>query len=159
MDSKIESASIEEELEKHGVYASTTKGVSMEPLFRTHRDMVIIEKPQGELRRYDVALYRSGGRYVLHRVIRVRDGYYLIRGDNTYRDERIPKDAILGVLTGFNRKGKRGTVKDRSFRCYSVIWTNIYPLRFIWCKCKSLAFRGLGKIKRVLFGKNKRKKR
>ena len=98
---------IEGELEKYGTYASTTVGASMRPLFRTGRDMVIIEKPKGELRRFDVALYKSrSGAYTLHRVIRVCEDEYLIRGDNTYRIEHIAKERIIGVLTAFNRKGK-----------------------------------------------------
>ena len=127
---EFQNTAIESELEKYGVYASNTKGVSMEPLFRTNRDMVVISRPTGELRKYDVALYRSpGGKYVLHRVVGVKDDLYLIRGDNTYTLERVPKQAVIGVLTEFNRKGRARKCTDLSYRIYSVVWTSIYPLR------------------------------
>lgn len=127
-----ESHLIEKELEEYGAYASTTSGVSMRPLFKTGRDMVIIEKPKGELSRFDVALYKSrSGAYTLHRVIRVKEDEYLIRGDNTYRTEHIAKDRIIGVLTAFNRKGKRHSTDELGFRVYSRIWNFIYPIRYI----------------------------
>jgi hypothetical protein len=70
----------------------------MRPLLHENRDLVVILKKDGRLRRYDVALYRRGTTYVLHRVVGVRDEGYLIRGDNTYALERVPEDAVLGVL-------------------------------------------------------------
>ena len=127
---EFQNTAIESELEKYGVYASNTKGVSMEPLFRTNRDMVVISRPVGELRKYDVALYRSpAGKYILHRIVGVKDDVYLIRGDNTYTLERVPKQAVIGVLTEFNRKGRAGKCTDISYRIYSVVWTSIYPIR------------------------------
>ena len=90
--------SIEKELEEFGFYASNTLGVSMRPLFKTHRDMVIIKRPEEELKKYDVALYVCRGKYILHRVIAVLDDVYIIRGDNTYRKERVPKQSVIGVL-------------------------------------------------------------
>lgn len=122
---------VESELNSHGIYASTTNGVSMEPLFRTGRDVVILEVPKGELKKYDVALYKSNrGAYTLHRVIGVRNDEYLIRGDNTYRIEHIRKDRIIAVLTEFNRKGKKYSVNDRWYMLYARIWNFIYPVRY-----------------------------
>ncbi len=121
---------VEDELSAHGTYASVTKGVSMRPLFKTDRDMVILEKPRGELRKYDVALYRDGtGKYILHRVIAVKDNHYVIRGDNTYVREYVAKDRIIGVLTEFNRAGKHCSVTARRYRLYARVWNFIYPLR------------------------------
>ncbi len=155
LDTGFASASIEAELEKHGTYASTTSGVSMEPLFRTRRDMVIIEKPKGELKKYDVALYRDRrGKYILHRVIKVKPNEYIIRGDNTYIKEHVPKDRVIGVLTGFNRKGKSHSATDRSYRVYSRVWNFIYPLRYAVRFLILLPKRAVRKIYRILFVRN-----
>ena len=48
---ELDNRAPEKELDTYGVYASNTKGVSMEPLFRTNRDMVIIRKPTEELKK------------------------------------------------------------------------------------------------------------
>lgn len=148
----INSTTITEELEAHGYCAGTTRGTSMEPLFRTGRDMVVIERVKGECKRLDVVLYRyPSGKYVLHRIIRVKENEYLIRGDNTFSIERIPKDKILGVLVRFNRKGKSHTVTERSYRVYSSLWNLIYPLRYAYHICR----RAAGKVYRKLFKRKK----
>ena len=69
-------------------------------------NLVAIQPPSSRLNKYDVALYRRDQSYVLHRVIRVADGHYLIRGDNTYSLETVPDEAVIGVLTSFKRKGR-----------------------------------------------------
>lgn len=145
---------IEDSLEKHGIFASRTRGTSMWPVFRTHRDTVYIVKPEGKLRPRDIALYTSpDGRYIMHRVIRVKKDEYIIRGDNTYITEHVPHDRVIGILMEFDRKGKHHTTKDFSFRLYSAVWVFLYPLRFL---CYHLA-RFLWHIVKPLFKGKKSK--
>ena len=144
---------IENILLKDGVYASVTSGVSMRPLFKTHRDMIILKPAEERPKKYDVVLYRIGDKYILHRVVRVNEklGAFIIRGDNTYRKEIVPFDKIIAVLTAVNRKGKRIEVTDLGYRIYSVFWTAIYPLRYPIGKGRLL----LGAIYSKIFRKNK----
>ena len=133
--------SVETELAEHGVYASVTRGASMRPLFKTNRDVIIVRTPSAPLVKYDVALYRTpSGKYVLHRVVGVRDGVYLIRGDNTFVLERVPHESVIGVLTEFNRKGKKHSVTEASYRLYSRLWNFIYPVRLLYHKTFCLAY-------------------
>lgn len=145
-------SSVETELREHGVYASVTSGTSMLPLFKTNRDMIIVRTPVAALKKYDVALYRGAlGKYILHRVIAVKDDVYLIRGDNTFAIERVAKDRVIAVLTEFNRKGKRHSVTDRGYRLYSRLWTFIYPVRFLY----HIGMNVLRSIYRRIFKRNK----
>ena len=146
---------IEDILARDGVYASVTVGVSMRPLFKTHRDMVILESPVELPKKYDVALYRSGEKYILHRIVKVdeRAGNFIIRGDNTYRNEIVPFGSIIAILTAFNRKGKRISTTNRGYRIYSVVWTWIYPLRYPFGKARLLA----GAVYHKIFKRNNRK--
>ena len=74
--------SFEEELEKSGKLIYTNVGVSMRPLIKQDRDLLVIEKPKGRLKKYDCPLYkRPNGQYVLHRVVKVCDDGYVILGD------------------------------------------------------------------------------
>lgn len=144
----IEQNSVEQMLREDGVYVAKTRGVSMWPLFKTHRDAVMIVPHVGELRKYDIVLYTYGdGRYILHRIIGFDGKVCLIRGDNTFVLERVPKDKILGVAVSFNRKGKRYDLTELSYRAYSVIWTAIYPLRNLWRRIR----RVLSRIKHTVF--------
>ena len=141
---------IESELDTHGFYASNTLGVSMRPLFKTHRDMIVVKKPEAELKKYDVGLYVTPrGKYILHRVMKVRATEYIFRGDNTYSPEHVPKEWVIGVLVKFNRKGKTHTVDEISYRIYSRLWHFIYPVRFVLRKTRVL----LGRIYRKIFRK------
>lgn len=94
---------VEEELAAHGHSFFQTVGDSMEPLLHNRKSTVVIKAKKGPLKCYDVALYRrpSTGAYVLHRVVRVLDGAYLIRGDNRLRQEKVPDEWIIGVMTGY----------------------------------------------------------
>ena len=139
---------IEDILERDGVYASVTAGSSMRPLFKTHRDMIVLKKAEQRLSKYDVALYRINGKYILHRVIGIDESreVYIIRGDNTYAKEYIPFDKILAVLVSFNRKGKHCDVSSFKYRFYSVLWNAIYPIRHVAYKCYSFLKRTLKKL-------------
>lgn len=123
---------IEERLAKDGYYVSTTVGVSMKPMLRNRRDRVVI-LPVGDepLKQWDLPLYRApDGKYLLHRIIGVReDGVYLVRGDNTYRIEHVPHDAIVGVMSEFYRGKKHILADNKRYRRYAAFWNRIYPLR------------------------------
>ena len=74
-----ELSSFEEQLRLHGKIIYTNVGTSMMPLLREGRDVMIIERPKGRLKKYDVPLYiRPDGMYVLHRILRVRKNDYVI---------------------------------------------------------------------------------
>ena len=139
-------SSFEEILARDGRLVYKTRGFSMLPMLHENRDLVMIEPPKGRLQKYDVALYRRGKAYVLHRVIAVREGDYLIRGDNTYADERVPDAAVIGVLTGFTRKGKTFSTADRRYQRYVRFWCGIYPVRKLLVRGRRL----LGRILRKL---------
>ena len=70
-------ATFEEELNRTGRLIYTNVGDSMLPLIRQGRDLLIIEKPHGRLKKYDIPLYRrDSGQYVLHRILKVRRNDY-----------------------------------------------------------------------------------
>lgn len=139
---------IESELELHGSYASVTRGVSMRPLFKTRRDMVIIAPPPSEFKKYDVVLYTgAGNKYTMHRIIGIDGDTLIIRGDNTYRREYVSKTKVIGILTEFNRRGKHHTVEDRGYKIYSRIWHYLYPVRHFFHLLRRLA----SKIKHAIF--------
>ena len=150
-----EAGSIEQVLEKDGVYPSITSGRSMRPLFKTHRDMIVVKRCDERPKKYDVVLYRVGEKYILHRIIGINEGkkLFIIRGDNTYKKEYVPFSKVIARLTSFTRKGKHGSVDDRSYKIYSRIWNYIYPIRYALYFCKRIAAR----LYRIVFKKTKNK--
>ena len=143
-----ESGVIEKELAERGSIAYITKGVSMRPLFRTRRDMIVIKPPERALKKYDIVLYRGeGGEYILHRIIKVRKDCFVIRGDNTYSKEFVPKDKVIGILVSYNRNGRSGSPEGLGFKIYSRLWHFIYPLRRLYIAARHT----LGRIYRKVF--------
>ena len=139
-------STFEEILKKDGRLVYKTRGVSMLPMLHQNWDIVVIVPPEGRLKKYDVALYKRGSSYILHRIIGTQDEEYLIRGDNTYRMEHVSQELVIGVLTGFVRNGKSYTVEDTGYQIYCRIWNAIYPLRKLLFLMRRIA----GKIARML---------
>ena len=118
-------------IEKDGKLIYTNRGDSMMPLIKEGRDLLIIEKPVGRLKKYDVPLYkRDSGQYVLHRVLKVRDDDYVICGDNrTNLEYGISDRHIIGVLTSVVRNGKEISVNNWKYKVYVHVWCDLFPLR------------------------------
>jgi hypothetical protein len=113
----------------------------MLPLLKNRRDTVVVQAKTERLKPLDVALYKRGDAYVLHRVIAVKEGGYIIRGDNCYSDENIPEDWVIGVLTEFFRKGKHVLCTDEKYLKYAQNRVKTYKTRrfFVMIKCKAKA--------------------
>ena len=129
MTEKTCQTNLEALLEQDKKLIYTIRGISMLPLLRSNKDLVIIEVVKNKLKPLDVAFYRREGRLVLHRVIAVSENDYCIRGDNTYRIEHIPEKDVMGILTGFVRNGRQYTTDSLWYRMYSMFWCGIYPIR------------------------------
>ena len=136
-------STFEEILEKDGKLVYKTKGVSMNPMLYQNRDLVVIEVPKGRLKKYDVALYKRGKSYVLHRVIEVNEnGTYSIRGDNTYSIETVPEEAVID--------GKQYSVTDPEYLRYVKFWCEAYPAR---SACTHAKWRTKAVLRRIIKGK------
>jgi hypothetical protein len=109
-----ENLHFEDVLKRYGKLVYPNKGVSMMPLLRQGRDLMVIERKDGvPFKKYDAVLFKrpsSRGRddYVLHRILRVnKDGGYWIVGDNCCAGDIVREDQILGTLTAVLRGGRR----------------------------------------------------
>lgn len=120
-------------IDRDGMLVYKSVGVSMLPLIRQGKDLIIVEKPVRRLKKWDIALYRrDSGQYVLHRVIAVKKNGYLFCGDNQFRVEKGIKDEqILGIMTGMVRGGKDISIAKPSmtYRIYLFVWCSLFPAR------------------------------
>ena len=151
---------IEDVLASEGFYMGPPVGVSMWPMLRNRHDVMMVVPAEGELRRYDVALYRRGEKYVLHRVVghygKGPQKGYVICGDNCVMLEYIPREDVLGVLRGFYRDGRHIDCEtSRGYHAYSKVWVALFPARKV-CKGVNAAVRRAGK--RVLLACGLRKR-
>lgn len=90
---------IEESIKDGGQFVLYPRGTSMNPTIYEGKDCVVlveIDVPE----QYDIVLYRRlSGQYVLHRIMKIKNGYYTMCGDNQYILEKgIKREQILAVV-------------------------------------------------------------
>ena len=126
----------EDVIRENGRLVYTNVGDSMYPLIKP-RDLLVITAAQTPLRRYDIPLYkRDSGQYVLHRIVKIRNGSYLICGDNrAWVEHGIEDRHIIGLLTGIIRNGEelpvRVTAKTRLWCASITLRKIVFRLRRI----------------------------
>ena len=108
---------IEEIIERDGQVLETTYGVSMQPMLHQGENPIIISKITKPLKKRDVILFRcDSGKYLLHRIIKIKKDGYLTRGDNNLFDDGVVKEEqVKGILTGYYQ-GEKYIDCERNFR-------------------------------------------
>lgn len=127
----MSNASFEEIINRDGRLIYSSVGDSMLPMIKQGRDLLVIERPAGRLKRYDIPLYkRDNGRYVLHRILKVRDKDYVICGDNRYWPEYgITDRHIIGVLTAVITDGVEKPLTGVRYGLYVFFWCRLFCVR------------------------------
>jgi phage repressor protein C with HTH and peptisase S24 domain len=116
----------EDIINEQGQLVYTNVGDSMYPMIKP-RDLLVIKKVTAPLKKNDIPLYkRDSGQYVLHRIVKIKNGEYYICGDNRAFIERgITDRHIIGVLTDIVREGRTIPVNSPEFKSY----VKLLPLR------------------------------
>lgn len=131
---------IERYLDTHDSMVFNNKGISMLPMLKQDRDLMILRKKQpGErCKKYDVAVYvRPPHDYVLHRIVKVGEKDYVFLGDNCINLEPdIREEQVIAVMTGFVHKGREISVDNKGYLLYSRLWYFLYPIRRKWKRLK-----------------------
>lgn len=105
------------------------RGSSMYPFLYDGRDQVVLRRPQNnELRRGATVFFRYYDRYMIHRIVRVRERELWIRGDNRRVGgyEKVPPEAVVAIAESVKRNG-------RVISCFSAGWiflSNLWMLSF-----------------------------
>ena len=143
--------SFEDLLDRQGYFVYTNVGTSMLPLLRQRRDLIEIRKKQGRCKKNDVVLYKAGKKYILHRIVKVREHDYVILGDHCiWREYGITDDRILGIMTHIVRNGKDIYPTDLKYRLYVFIWCHTYHVRAAFLYCRMYAHAAVRKIMKLL---------
>ena len=129
----------EDIISEQGKLVYTNVGDSMYPFIKP-RDLLVIEKITSPLKKNDVPLYkRDSGQYVLHRIVKIKNGEYYICGDNrAYLEQGIEDRHMIGVLTEIIRSGKTISVYSAKYRFYAS-----------FLPCRRLIIRIKNKAKRI----------
>ncbi len=134
---------IRDALDSNGEVSFVSAGRSMLPLIRDRKDTITLIKPRKAIKPNDIVFYqRDNGRFVLHRVMFINSGTYVMRGDNQWDNEyNIRNDQIIGVLKSFERNGKVHNVTDRDYLMYVRFLPAIRLLRKTYYGFKSKVYK------------------
>jgi phage repressor protein C with HTH and peptisase S24 domain len=80
------------------------KGTSMKPFLDEETEVFL--KQDKSYKRGDVCLFKYKEQYLLHRLLKSKDGYYYFRGDNSYRKEVVNEAVIFGKVIYYKRNDK-----------------------------------------------------
>ncbi len=95
------------------IFNFSPKGNSMHPLIKQNFYVVHLKRAEN-IRKFDILLYRrDNGNFVIHRVIKVKNGTLTMCGDNQiYLEKGIRYDQVLGVVKTLVEPG------GRVIKCY-----------------------------------------
>ena len=107
------------------------KGESMYPFLRNTRDLVVLKTPcANELKPGAIFLFQWEGRYIFHRLIKIKNGEYWMRGDHNRTYELVIAEDIIGIVEQVRRNGGESIINCRSlrWRVCSYCWMKSFPV-------------------------------
>ena len=109
---------IKEQIESGVMSKLIVTGTSMTPMLRSGKDSVLLKEVE-TLKKGDIILYkRQNGRYVLHRIIGVKEDFFLCCGDNQWRKEIVYPHQVEAVACAYYRTHKKKELKGFGYWCY-----------------------------------------
>lgn len=110
----------------------TVTGNSMWPILCHKRDSVIISACNVQkIKCGDTVLYCPiPEKYLLHRVMSVKNGKFCTAGDyNCFYDGNFSTDCVIGKVTTYIRNGKKFPADSFAMRIWSFCWRVLFPVR------------------------------
>lgn len=117
------------------------EGSSMQPLIRRGKDLVTIAPLQRLVKKGDVVLFMTdSGRYVVHRVWKMKEKMVRTLGDNCVNpDAWIPNEYVLGQAICYSRNGRKYRLDTCFARLWGRVWMAIFPLRVFYIRLRKYA--------------------
>ena len=133
-----------ETLGNGGEVIFTVTGNSMAPLWHHRKNKVTIAKAKEEiLKKYDIPLFlRDDGKYILHRIVSLKDNGYVVMGDHQcVKEYPVFHSQVIGVVRGFWRDGRYISCDNFWYGVYCRLWVSVYIIRWSYLTWKQLCLR------------------
>lgn len=133
---------IKESIRDGGQFVFYPSGDSMRPTIIPEQDCVVLVEPN-DIKKYDLVLFtRIGGKFVLHRIMKIKNGEYTIKGDNQNWTETTSHESVVAKVHEIRKK-------DGSILTYKEITSHSTVTKL---EVKKFISRVINKIKRMLKG-------
>ncbi|MBN2300050.1 MAG: hypothetical protein JXC31_02560 [Acholeplasmataceae bacterium] len=104
-------------------------GTSMRPFFQHRKTIVTLVNPIEPLQQYDVVLYYSQNKYILHRILQIKENDLIICGDANTQFEYVNKLFVFGVVKSFQTDKIKTDSHDKKYLKKVRLWALLRPLR------------------------------
>lgn len=121
--------SIDELLKEGRTVEFKVKGNSMLPFFKHEKTIVTLKKPNN-YKKHDVIIAKYNDLVVLHRIIKIKNNIYTLRGDGLISKEYVKINDIYGKVISFKTNDK----KIKFYKTKVVIWLLLRPIRRLLLK-------------------------
>ena len=124
-----------------------TEGGSMVPFITGGRDTVELIAPGYSLKRGDIVLIRrDSGKYVLHRLYKIKeDGYYILGDGEDFVEGPFSLEQIVAKGRYYYKNWKRKNNDSLDMKIKYTIWFWLRPVRGILIKLNTFKRRLVGK--------------
>lgn len=124
---------IEQCIDELGCAIIPITGTSMLPLLKEGNALVeVVSGNRKQFQKGDVVLYKKNdATLVLHRIVGIESkDVFTVLGDHQYKDaERVSRQQIIAVATGFVINGRHVDEKTRWYRIYKKVWLSSMTVR------------------------------
>ena len=102
-------------------------GNSMLPFIRGGLDNVVLKVPDRELEAGDIVLFKTGERYIIHRICKIEGERITAMGDgNLNAKEQFSRSDVIGIVTEIVKDGGRHVKPGKA-----TLWRTLLPARRI----------------------------
>lgn len=107
---------ITEVIESGAEFRLYPRGRSMYPTIIEGEDSVVLAKPENLKVRDAVFYRRENGQYVLHRIVKIHNGFYDMCGDSQVDIEKnVPGSCIIAKMVGIYKKDVYFRTDDKDY--------------------------------------------
>lgn len=128
MKMELVASLIEEAFRDNKTFEFPIKGTSMNPFLHTG-DLVELKKSD-TFKKNDIILYkRNDGTFILHRIVKVKDDYFILLGDHQVKKEfPIYYNQIIGKVISYKKNNKQKYLKGIKYKIY------LFSLKFYFIR-------------------------
>lgn len=119
------------QLNEKGFVVSKIRGISMWPFFNQKNTQVYIKRTPIYKKNDCILFLRSNGQLILHRILKVKDAYFLVSGDNESVVEKVYLEQIKGCVFEYYKHGKTKTLTGFRYHVYLIFMKLCRPLRVL----------------------------
>lgn len=138
---RLEEFAVGAEIESGEEILLEVPNADMMPTMREFYDTVALIQPQNPLKKNDVVLYYGNdGKPVLSRIVYINNGTYSLSADGQKTtDYNITDTQIVGVMTSFDRKGKKISADNKYYQYYLMLLPVVKAIYGIYSSLKTKA--------------------